>query len=97
MEHESYWIATSLVAVILFIVLSVRDPFFASVRSAAGTVKKWAAILPPLVAVLLPLVMLSGMIEENGRLRFVEIVCIVSQLIQVSLTRVAPASTSVDG
>jgi hypothetical protein len=97
MEHESYWIATSLVAVILFIVLSVRDHFLASVRSAAGTAKKWAAILPPLVAVLLPLVMLSGMLKENGNLRLLEIVCIVSQLIQVSLTRVAPASTSVDG
>ncbi|MEA2580065.1 MAG: hypothetical protein QOE83_957 [Actinomycetota bacterium] len=99
MEHESYWIATSVVAVTLFIVLSVRDHFLflASAGSAAGTAKKWAAILPPLVAVLLPLVMLSGMLKENGNLRLLEIVCIVSQLIQVSLTRVAAASTSVDG
>jgi hypothetical protein len=97
MEHESYWIVTSLVAVILFIVLAVRDHFFANVRSTSGTAKMWAAILPPLVAVLLPLVMLSGMLKENGNLRLLEIVCIVSQLIQVSLTGVMPASTSVDG
>ncbi|MEA2521974.1 MAG: hypothetical protein QOI81_1620 [Actinomycetota bacterium] len=87
MEHESYWIASALVGVILFLFLAMQDHFSPSIRRPAANARMWLALLPPAVAVLLPLVMLSGMLKENGNLRFLELICVLALLIQLCLTR----------
>jgi hypothetical protein len=94
MEHESYWIASALVGVILFIVLAMQDHFSSSIRRPAANARMWLALLPPAVAVLLPLVMLSGMLKENGNLRFLEFICVLALLIQLCLTRVSQTEST---
>jgi uncharacterized membrane protein YhaH (DUF805 family) len=94
MEHESYWIASALVGVILLIILTMQDHVSSSIRRPVGNARRWLALLPPAVTVLLPLVMLSGMLKENGNLRFLELICVLALLIQLCLTRVSQTEST---